>query len=168
MLSTALLLAGCAPAETDTAPARARVTDGVTIDRSARLDAMPPCTEDQRPEPAPDGDLELLTGLVVPPEATITSVEADGPLVNAEAYVDLTPIEIRQYYQNYLRLKADMIEDEIFEAEALMRSPTHRFYVKAQAICRDASIVFYVLSEEGGGGEVPTPANTQPPDPAGS
>ena len=104
-------------------------------------------------------------GLVLPPDARVVDVVEDDPLVTVEALVPLNPIDVRRFYefQNLGVLKTLMIEDEILEAEALLESRTHRMFVKAQATCRDASVVYVVVAEGGSDARLPQPGDTNAP-----
>lgn len=110
------------------------------------------------------GDPEV-EGLVLPPDASVVGVTADGALTTVEARVPLDPVQVRQFYelQNIGVLKTLMVEDEILEAEALVESRTHRMYVKAQAECRDRSILYVVVAPGGTDRDLPQPGEPGAP-----
>lgn len=146
----------CASPAADDGSAGAKPSGPVTEaadDRLAQLERLPPCTEAPPAAAEPE-----VAGLVVPEGTVVTGVDQGEPLTSVEAYTPLDPVEVRRFYETTLGLKPLVIEDEVLEAEALMQSRTHRFFVKAQAACRDASRLFVVIAEQGDdAGGLPTP-----------
>lgn len=123
------------------------------------LGRLPACEE---PGPGMSVDVD---GLILPSGSVITDVTEEGNLTTVTAKVPLNPVEVRQFYeyQNLGVLKTIMVEDEILEAEALVESRTHRMYVKAQAICPEASTVYVVVAPGGTDARLPRPGDPNAP-----
>jgi hypothetical protein len=130
---------------------------------AALLASLPACTDQHRPDPGPEDEVE---GLVLPPDGYLTSVRPAGALTQAEAWADMNPIAIRRFYQYHLGdLKPLNVEDEVLEAEVLMESHTHRFFVKAVAVCQTGSALTAVIGPRGDE-EVPVPTGSPAATPA--
>lgn len=158
--------AGCAgdsaaPDVADAASSPPRSTSGgpsgtpsgraeLPIDEGGPLVALPSC------QPAPPAVEADVPGLLLPEGTVVTKVQQQGPLVNVLGYVELTPIEVRQFYEGVKGLELLEIEDEIYEAEALFAGPKYRSYVKAQAKCQSGSTLI-VFVGPGDTGELPEP-----------
>ncbi len=113
------------------------------------LTALPPCP----PPPSPvDADVP---GLVLPDGAVVTNVEDQGPLVVVQAYVEQTPVQVRQFYQSQKGLELSEIEDEVYEAETLFSGAKYNSYVKAQAKCDLGSLLFAYVGP-GNSGDLPS------------
>lgn len=70
--------------------------------------------------------------------------------ISVRGYVEQTPIQVREFYQQAQGLELFEIEDEVYEAEALFAGPKFRSYVKAQAQCQQGSVlIVYVGPGEG-------------------
>ena len=110
---------------------------------------------DGPPDEPVEADVE---GIELPPDATITSVTPQGPLINLTAYIPVTPVNVRLFYENRDDLEILIIEDEIFEAELLVSNGTHRTYVKASAICQTGSTAVIVVAAELDADGLPVPA----------
>ena len=87
-----------------------------------------------------------------------------GPLTQVDGFVDLTPIEVRDYYEDG-GLEVLQIEDEGFETEALLSDGTHRMYVKARVLCRTGSNIPATVGAESQAAALPTPAASPSPPP---
>ena len=96
---------------------------------------LPPC---QAP---PEGMEPEVEGLVLPDGAVVTGVEDVGQLVSVRAYVEETPIQVRQFYAREPGLELFEIEDEVYEAEVLFGGDEHRTFVRAQAQCQQGSVI---------------------------
>lgn len=145
-LAIAALVTACGTEE----PAR--------IDVSGPLTNLPPCEEfgsGRRP----------VEGLVVPESAVIKGVVTRGPTRNVRGFIPLTPVQIRKYYEERSDLEILAIEDEIYEAEALVTSRGYRTFIKAEAICDRGSRFIAVVASELEAGQVPTPAGGATPGP---
>ena len=114
-----------------------------------------------QPSPPP---LEAIPGLHLPPESMIFTRSELGPLTQVEGFVDLTPIEVRDYYES-ADLEVIQIEDEGFETEALLSDGDHRMYVKARVLCRTGSNITATVGAESQAAALPTPAASPPPAP---
>ena len=150
-----MLLVGAACA--DPPPLLGGDASALDPQQAALLARLPECSDDHRPEPGAEEEVE---GLVLPPDGYLTSVQPFGALTQAEAWVDLNPVEIRRFYQYHLgTLKPLDVEDEVLEAEVLMESHTHRFFVKAVAVCQTGSSLTAVIGARGAD-EVPVPTGS--------
>ena len=141
----AALLIACAPATPAPAP-----TD-------AGFDTMPDCAQ-QPPPPS----LPAVPGLRLPDEATVFSVHPVGPLTQAEGVVELTPVQVRSYYEQHPDLRVILAEDERLEAEILVTDGTYRMFVKAQIACATASNFTATVGSEAESAALPTPAGSPP------
>jgi len=121
-------------------------TKAVPIEKGGPLVSLPEC------EPPPSAVPAEVTGLLLPDGAVVTQVEDVGELVSVRAYIEQTPIEVKQFYADAPGLELFEIEDEIYEAEVLFGGGEYRSYVKAQAQCQRGSLLLvYVGPGEGGG-----------------
>jgi hypothetical protein len=121
------------------------------IDVSGPLKNLPPCEEFGRGR-------KPVEGLVVPESAVVKGVVTRGPTRNVRGFIPLTPVQIRKYYEERSDLEILAIEDEIYEAEALVKSRGFRTFIKANAICDRGSRFIAVVASELEAGQVPTPA----------
>ena len=128
---------GGAPAPTSTQPA----------EKGGPLTDLPECSA-----PPEAADSEQAADLVLPENAVVTSVEDLGELVSVRAYVALTPIQVRRFYGAAPGLKLYALEDEVYEAEILFGSQENRVFVKAQAQCRQGSVLSVFIGPEDGEG----------------
>lgn len=108
---------------------------------AGRADAMlanlPSCDRvplDEAPEVT-----DQVTGLVLPAGARLTSVLEQGAVVSVEGTVRMSPLDIRADYEGRADIDLLRVEDEVFEAEVLARADGHRMYLRATALCADAS-----------------------------
>jgi hypothetical protein len=139
VLSAAVLTVSCG----DPAPGR--------IDVSGPLENLPPCD-------LPDRGKKPVEGLIVPPGAVIARVATRGPTQNVRGFIPMTPVQVRMYYEQRTDLEILAIEDEIYEAEALVSARGFRTFIKAEAICDQGSRFIAVVASELAAGQVPTPA----------
>ena len=102
-------------------------------------------------------DEEPVEGALLPPGAVMTSQQTDGPLTTIKGYVEMTPIQVRYFYQRQEDYEVLQMEDEIQESETLLGDGNNRLFVKAQAICELGSVLLAVVAPEGQG-QVPAPA----------
>ncbi len=114
------------------------------------LTDLPECTE---PPPAVDDEVDV--ELVLPEGTLLTAVEDLGELVSVRGYVALTPIQVRQFYATAPGLRLYALEDEVYEAEVLYGADEHRVFVKAQAQCRQGSVLSVFVGPEDGEGLPP-------------
>jgi hypothetical protein len=113
------------------------------------LVALPEC--DAPPQAVPAD----VSGLLLPDGAVVTAVEDVGELVSVRAYVEQTPIQVRQFYADEPGLELFEIEDEIYEAEVLFAGGEYRSYVKAQAQCQQGSLLLVYVGP-GDSGSLPS------------
>jgi hypothetical protein len=114
------------------------------------LTDLPECSAP--PGPAEGGE----TAEVVLPEGTVvTGVEDLGELLSVRGYVALTPIQVREFYEAAPGLEVYVAEDEVYEAEVLFGADDNRVYVKAQAQCRQSSVLSAFVGPEDGEGLPP-------------
>lgn len=88
-----------------------------------------------------DGVDQRVPGVVLPPQAVVFAVHETPPLVQLVGYVELTPIEFRDFYEGRPDVRVLQIEDEGFEAEVLIGDEERRMYARAQVICETGSNV---------------------------
>lgn len=111
------------------------------------LTDLPECSA----APAPV-DEEPAADLVLPEGTVLTGVEDIGELVSVRAYVALTPIQVRQFYGAAPGLETYALEDEVYEAEILYGAGDSRVFVRAQAQCRQGSVLSVFVGPEDGEG----------------
>lgn len=106
---------------------------------------------------------EQIEGLVLPPDAVVTRVSRQDPLVNVQGYVPFTPIQTRVFFQTRAELEVIQAEDEVREAELLVADGTHRMFLKAQAVCESGSVFIAVIAPEVAADAVPVPTGAATP-----
>ncbi|PZG24149.1 hypothetical protein C1I95_01140 [Micromonospora craterilacus] len=112
---------------------------------------LPSCDRvplDQDPEVAAD-----VPGLMLPDGARVTSVVEQGVLTSVEATVRMSPLDVRAHYEQRTDIDLLRVEDEIFETEVLARAQDRRMYLRAGALCADATTLTVMVgpdSEEAG------------------
>jgi hypothetical protein len=121
--------------------------DGDAPDRAAQLLAnLPSCDRvplDESAEIAADVD-----GLYLPETARVTSVTEQGPLTTVSGTIRMSPLEIRHQYESRHDVDLLRVEDEVFEAEILMRADGHRMYLMASALCADGSALTAIVGPD--------------------
>ena len=155
--ASALAVVLCLAVACSAAPPAAPPPSGGAFDPSA----LPIC--EQQPSPPV---LRDVPGLTLPDEATVFSMQRLGPVTQAEGVVEMTPVDVRAYYEARDDLQLLSVEDERVEAEILVTDGTHRMFVKAQILCATASNFTATVGKESDAGAVPTPAGTPAPLPA--
>ena len=118
------------------------------------LTDLPECSA-----PPDEAGTEDVAELVLPEGTVVTGVEDVGELVSVRAYVALTPIQVRRFYAAAPGLHLYAVEDEIYEAEVLYGSEDSRIFVKAQAQCRQGSVLSIFVGPEDGEGLPPVTGN---------
>lgn len=118
------------------------------------LPGLPRCG----PPPSPRGG--QVAGLVLPPGTVVTDVAQTGPNTSVQGYLEQTPVQVRQFYEQLAGIDLISLEDEGFEAEALYDRGPARVYVKARAICGEGSRLFAVVGSTTSPQQVPTPAGS--------
>jgi hypothetical protein len=122
------------------------------------LTMLPPCD----PPPAPINGSDV-AGLVVPDGSVITEVTPQTPITSVQGYVEMTPVQIRLHYAERDDIELLALEDEVFEAEVLLRSGAQRMYLKALARCDEGSSLLAIVAPDGDAEGLPIPDGT--PDP---
>lgn len=137
VLGVAVLgLVACGGADTTDAGGSAR----------AMLANLPSCDRvplDAKAAVSPDVD-----GLVLPDGATVTSVVEQGTLTTVEATIRLTPLDVRAHYEGRDDIDLLRVEDEVFEAELLIRTRQRRMYLRAGALCVDGTALTAVVGPD--------------------
>ena len=100
---------------------------------------------------------------MLPPTARLTAVRAQQPLTQLNGYVEMTPVRVREWIEAQADLEVVVSEDEGYESELLVTDGTWRTFVKARAVCDDASLLAEVIAPEDSGAVLPTPAGSPPP-----
>lgn len=90
----------------------------------------------------------------------MTNVTRTDPVVTVNAWVPLTPVQLRADLLEDPDLSVIQSEDEVWEAEILFTRGDFRTFVKAQAVCEQASIVIAVVGPESAADSVPVPAGS--------
>ena len=159
LLVLALVLLGAAcggtgdPVAEDPGGPATFATD-IATELLAPLEGLGACGD----QPEAVAPVDSVEGLHLPDGARLTSVSQDGPLVQVEGWVPLTPIGVRADYvsaDNLEVLEIINVEDEIWESETLVTDGQHRLFVKAQGICRTESIFVAIVTAEDGSAPQP-------------
>lgn len=145
-----VLAAGCNGPAPSGAPA--------SVPPTAMALELPPCGKPPSPDPNPPPP-----GAVMPPESRITAVREQAPLVQLNGYVESTPREIRAWVEAQPDLEVVVAEDEGYESELLVTDGTWRTFIKARAVCEDASLLAEVIAPEDSDAAIPTPAGSPAP-----
>lgn len=98
-----------------------------------------------------DADAEVdaeVPGLVLPDGARVTSVVPQGALTTVEATVRMTPLDVRAHYEGRDDVDLLRAEDEVFEAEVLLRAQGRRMYLRAAALCADGTNLTAVVGRD--------------------
>jgi hypothetical protein len=144
--------AGCGGGEESGPEATAPVpspTSTLPAAKGGPLTDLPECSAP--PEPAEGAEAEV----VLPDDTVVTGVEDLGELLSVRGYVALTPIQVREFYEAAPELQVYVAEDEVYEAEVLFGADDNRVYVKAQAQCRQGSLLSLFEGPEDGEGLPP-------------
>lgn len=160
LLPALLLLLSCTPDTGDQPAPRPTVSvvragDGMPSALATPGDTAPvPNEERQQPltrlgpcaRPPKGGAHDPVEALVLPEGAIVTQVAPADPLINVQGYLEMTPVQIRAYYQQHPDLTVISVEDEVFEAEVLFQSGDWRVFLKSQAVCELGSVFVAVVS----------------------
>lgn len=111
------------------------------------------------PSPAPGA---APAGAIVPPGTTLTAVRDQPPITQLNGYVEMTPVQVREWVEARDDLVIKHAEDEGFESELLVTAGDHSIFVKAQAVCATASLLAEVIAPAGADAALPTPAGGTP------
>ncbi|WP_147457361.1 hypothetical protein [Micromonospora sp. CV4] len=98
-----------------------------------------------------DADAEVdsqVTGLLLPDGARVTSVVEQGALTTVAATIRMTPLDVRAHYEGRGDIDLLRAEDEVFEAEVLMRAQERRTYLRATALCADGTTLTAVVGPD--------------------
>lgn len=152
------VLAGCAGGSTgggtgggaSEGPGVPEVTSTAPPEEGGPLTDLPECPPP--PEPVDAGDV---ADLVVPDGTVLTGVEDLGGLVSVRGYAALTPIQVRRFYATSPEVEPFVLEDELYEAEILYGAGESRVFVRAQAQCRQGSVLSVFVGPEDGEGLPP-------------
>ncbi|HEX5598624.1 MAG TPA: hypothetical protein VFX61_21785 [Micromonosporaceae bacterium] len=89
-----------------------------------------------------------VAGLMLPEGAMVTSVLDQGALTTVEATIRMTPLQVRAHYEERDDIELLRVEDEIFEAEVLLRAEQRRMYLRASALCADGTALTAVVGPD--------------------
>lgn len=101
-------------------------------------------------------------GMVLPEGAVLTEGQADGPVTQVSGFVPLTPVQLRQHYEQRDDVVVLSVEDEILESEVLLEADGYRTFVKATVACERGSRFVALTAANVDASTVPTPAGTPP------
>lgn len=85
---------------------------------------------------------------MLPERAVVTSQTRADPLVNVQGYVEMTPIQVRVFYQQNRDVEVLSVEDEIQESEVLVQADGYRLFVKTQAVCELGSVFVAIVAPQ--------------------
>ena len=146
VLAVVAALSGCADVAADVAH-----NEDTGDDVFARFPACePPEAEDAAPADVP--------GLLLPEDAILTASSRTGPITDVTAYVPLTPLDVRAFYEGRTDVEILQLEDEVFETEVLLADGQLRSYVIARAACREGSHITGFVAPASAVAALPTPA----------
>ena len=123
----------------------------------AQLVALPECPPP--PEAAAGDGVE---GLVVPEGTVVTKVQEQAPLTNVTAFTPLTPAQFERSFLELPDITVLLNENEIYEAELLITTGTHRTFFKATATCKHGSSLLAVVAPEVDAQGLPVPQRATP------
>lgn len=127
-----------------------------TATASGQLPALPDCP----PPPAAAG--EDVEGLVVPDGTVVTKIQEQKPLTNVTAFTPLTPAQFERSFLDMDDITVLLNENEIYEAELLITTGTHRTFFKATATCKQGSSLLAVVAPEVDAQGLPVPQRATP------
>jgi hypothetical protein len=109
-------------------------------------------------------DVRGVEGLRLPDAAFPTAIHLSGPLTQVDGFLAMTPIEARAHYADETGVEVLLLEDEGFEAEALIADGTHRMYIVVRVICATGSEFAATVGPDAASGPTvpPRPAITEP------
>lgn len=107
------------------------------------------------PSPAPEA---APAGALLPPGTTVTAVRDQPPITQFNAYVEMTPVQVREWVESRPGLEVLSSEDEGLESELLVSDGEYNTFVKAAAVCADASLLAEVIAPAEADATLPTPA----------
>lgn len=147
-----LVAAACAPSQpAPPATAPSHNPEGL-------YEALAPCADP--PSPAAE---DVPPGFVLPSEAVVVRTTDVGQLQQVEGFVGLTPLEVRDRYEQRDDVELLTIEDEGFETELLLRDDGYRMYLRAQVLCATGSTFTATVGAEADAPDIPRPAGTPSP-----
>ncbi len=120
-----------------------RAPTGSPRDMLANLPSCDRVPLDQEPEVSAD-----VPGLVLPDGARVTGVIEQGVLTTVEATVRMSPLDVRAHYEQRTDINLLRVEDEIFETEVLARAQDRRMYLRAGALCADATTLTVMVGPD--------------------
>jgi hypothetical protein len=131
-----MLVAGCESSATGPAES-VTVTTPASVDPALLepLTALGPCPS----APPGDSNAEPVEGLQLPEGTVVTNVTRTDPVVTVNAWVPLTPVQLREGFLQDPDLSVIQSEDEVWEAEVLFTRGDFRTFVKAQCASRRRS-----------------------------
>lgn len=154
LLLAVFVTAGCAdtPAAAPSSPGTPEVVGTDDAGNPVRADDVRPTGPvTELPTcgvPPADSGVEPPVGLFLPTGTIVTAVEDLDPVVSIEAYVPMTPSQVRRAYENASGYEVLNREDESFDAEVLVTDGATRAFVKVVAACDRASNFLVVVSAE--------------------
>ena len=136
-------------------------TPRATMDPDAPLAGYAPCEARSG-----DADIRPPRGIVLPAGGLVLARRDVDDLVEVDAYVDLTPVQVVAAYEALDEVVILTSEDEVFEAELLLDVGDRRTYVQARAVCERGSNLLLLTTPADGGGAVPVPSGASAPVPS--
>ena len=118
---------------------------------------FPPC-EPPDVEEAVASSAADIPGLVLPEDAVVTSTTRTGPITDVSAYVPLTPLDVRAFYEGEVHDDVEILqlEDEVFETEVLLADGSLRSYLIARTACREGSAITGFIAPDSAVADLPT------------
>ena len=145
-----MVLGGCGSGEPLAGSTAGPITVGADL-------GLPGCGK----PPSPSAD-EAPPGSVLPPGTTVTAARSQPPISQFNGYVTMTPVQVREWIQAQDDLEVLVAEDEGFESELLVGNGKFRTFVKARAVCAEASLLAQVIAPADSAVQLPTPAGGTP------
>lgn len=155
LLAGLLLLGGCTTAAPGAVSPSAVASAGASPVPYDLL--LPTCGK--APSPAPD---QPPPGAILPPGTRLTAVREQPPLTQLNGYVEMTPIEVRAWVEARDDLTVQLSEDEGYESELLVSRGEYTTFIKARAVCKEASVLAEVIAPREASESLPTPAGRTP------
>ena len=148
------MLGGCSTAAPGAGPPAAVASAASPVPFDLLL---PECGK--APSPAPN---RPPAGSIIPPSTRLTAVREEPPLTQLNGYVEMTPREVRAWVEARDDLTVQQSEDEGYESELLVSRGKYTTFIKARAVCKEASVLAEVIAPREASSALPTPAGRTP------
>ena len=120
------------------------------------MSALPECGKPPSPDPNP-----APAGAFMPGSGRVTAVRETDGVVQLNGYVEMTPAELRLWIERRPGVSVGGVAADAGVVELLVTDKRWRTFVRAKAVCADASVVAQVIAPVGSDAALPTPGGTR-------